>query len=90
MKGWTLDLGDRAAIGAVIEDIAAHFGGIDILVNNAGISIPTRLDSDDYESVWDRSIAVLLTAHPLTRGGVRCRGHHGQLHLPGAHPHGHD
>src|SRR4051812_3146462 len=39
VRGWTLDLADRAAIDRVVADIAAHFGGIDILVNNAGISI---------------------------------------------------
>ncbi|MDP6376914.1 MAG: SDR family oxidoreductase [Pseudomonadales bacterium] len=64
--GWMLDLSDRRAIGAIIDDIATHFGGIDILVNNAGISIPTPIDGDDFETAWDQSLAVLLTAHTAT------------------------
>ncbi|MCP5178366.1 MAG: SDR family oxidoreductase [Pseudomonadales bacterium] len=66
VKGWTLDLSDRAAIKPVIDDVAAHFGGIDILVNNAGISIFTPIDGDQYEAAWDKTLAVLLTAHTAT------------------------
>lgn len=65
-RGWVLDLSDGEAIGPVIDEIAGHFGGIDILVNNAGISIPVPIDSDDYPAAWDKSLAVLLTAHTLT------------------------
>ena len=61
-KGWALDLSDRSAISAVVNDIAEYFGGIDIVVNNAGISIPAPLESDEYDAAWDKSIAVLLTA----------------------------
>jgi 3-oxoacyl-[acyl-carrier protein] reductase len=66
VKGWTLDLSNRAAIKAVIDQIAAHFGGIDILVNNAGISIFTPIDGENYEDAWDKTLAVLLTAHTAT------------------------
>lgn len=65
-KGWTLDLADRNAIAPVIDDIAAHFGGLDILVNNAGISMFSPIDGDDFLTNWDKSLAVLLTAHALT------------------------
>ncbi len=65
-RGWILDLSDEAAIGTVFEEIAAHFGGIDILVNNAGISMFAPIDSDDFIDAWQKSIAVLLTAHTLT------------------------
>ncbi|MBD3648439.1 MAG: SDR family oxidoreductase [Pseudomonadales bacterium] len=65
-KGWTLDLSDGRAIGLVIDEIAEHFGGIDILINNAGISIPAPIDSDEYPAAWEKSLAVLLTAHTLT------------------------
>lgn len=66
VRGWTLDLSDRAAIKPVIDQIAAHFGGIDILVNNAGISIFTPIDGENYEAAWDKTLAVLLTAHTAT------------------------
>ncbi len=65
-RGWVLDLSDGEAIAPVIVDIAEHFGGIDILVNNAGISIPIRIDSDDYVAAWNKILAILLTAHTLT------------------------
>jgi 3-oxoacyl-[acyl-carrier protein] reductase len=66
VRGWTLDLSDRGAIKPVFDQIAAHFGGIDILVNNAGISIFTPIDGDNYEAAWDKTLAVLLTAHTAT------------------------
>jgi 3-oxoacyl-[acyl-carrier protein] reductase len=63
---WGLDVSDRDGVARVFAEIAGHFGGIDILVNNAGISRPGPIDGDDYEEHWERSIAVLLTAHTLT------------------------
>lgn len=65
-RGWALDLADGDAIAPVIDQIAAHFGGIDILINNAGISMPVAIDGDDYPAAWERCMAVLLTAQTLT------------------------
>lgn len=65
-RGWRLDLADSGAIKPVIDDIAAHFGGIDILINNAGISIFSAIDSDEYPEAWAKTLAVLLTAQTLT------------------------
>lgn len=65
-RAWTVDLADRTAIDASIEEIAAHFGGIDILINNAGISIPLPIDSDEYEAAWEKSMNILITAHTRT------------------------
>ena len=63
-QAWKLDVADRADIAQVVEAVAARFGGLDIVVNNAGISAFCPIDSDDYEAVWERAMAVLLTAHP--------------------------
>ena len=63
---WGLDVSDREGVERVIHEVAARFGGIDILVNNAGISRPGWIDADDYVERWERSIAVLLTAHTST------------------------
>lgn len=65
-EAWTLDLADAAAIKRVVGEVAEKFGGIDILVNNAGISLPARIDDEDYGEKWAKSVAVLLTAHTLT------------------------
>ena len=65
-KGWTLDLSDGDAIAPIIREIGEHFGQIDILVNNAGISMPSPVDGDGYLTAWEKTHAVLLTAHVLT------------------------
>jgi 3-oxoacyl-[acyl-carrier protein] reductase len=62
-EAWTLDVADPAAIEAVVALAAQRFGGIDIVVNNAGVSGFAAIDAANYEAVWDRSVAVLLTAH---------------------------
>ncbi|MDB3937074.1 SDR family oxidoreductase [bacterium] len=65
-QSWALDLSDPVAVVQVVDDIAAHFGGLDMLVNNAGISIFTPIDGEDYESAWDKTLSILLTAHTRT------------------------
>ncbi|HMO76022.1 MAG TPA: SDR family NAD(P)-dependent oxidoreductase [Sphingopyxis sp.] len=60
---FALDVSDGDAIKRVVADIAAAFGGIDILINNAGVSSFCPLEADDYDAVWHRAIAVMLTAH---------------------------
>ena len=65
-RAWTVDLADGGAIPPAFDKIAQHFGGIDILVNNAGISIFAEIDAADYEAAWDKTLAVLLTAHVRT------------------------
>ncbi|GAB5453428.1 MAG: SDR family NAD(P)-dependent oxidoreductase [Halioglobus sp.] len=58
----TVDLADRAAVTAAIEQVAQHFGAIDILVNNAGFAMLTSIDADDFEAAWDTSLAVMTSA----------------------------
>lgn len=60
-RAWALDIADRAAVDRVVNEVAAHFGGLDILVNNAGISDPLPLDDPRYPESWDRLIGVMLT-----------------------------
>lgn len=63
-KAFALDVADGEAIKRVVGEIAESFGGIDILINNAGVSSFAPLDSgDEYEAIWHRAIAVMLTAH---------------------------
>src|SRR5882757_9050075 len=63
-KAWVLDVADRDAITKIVNDVAAHFGGLDIIVNNAGISVRVPIDDPAYEDAWAKGIAVMLTAHP--------------------------
>ncbi len=62
-KAWTLDVASPNDIRAVVDDIAAHFGGLDIVVNNAGISVRLAIDDDGYDEAWAKGLAVMLTAH---------------------------
>jgi 3-oxoacyl-[acyl-carrier protein] reductase len=62
-KAWTLDVTDRYNITAVVNEVAAHFGGLDIVVNNAGISVRVAIDDEGYDEAWAKGLAVMLTAH---------------------------
>jgi 3-oxoacyl-[acyl-carrier protein] reductase len=65
------DLGDAAAIEALLKSADAALGGIDILVNNAGLTrdnLAMRMKDED----WQRVIDVNLTAgFRLARGAMR-------------------
>ena len=63
VKGWAMDVGDADAIKRVIDETAAHFGGLEILVNNAGFAIPANIAEESYEDSWGPSINVMLTSH---------------------------
>jgi 3-oxoacyl-[acyl-carrier protein] reductase len=60
--GWTLDVADVGAIVQVVEEVAMQLGPVDILVNDAGISIPVEISAADFESAWESTLAVNLTA----------------------------
>ena len=62
-RAWKLDVSDASEIAGVVPQIAKALGGLDIIINNAGISAFSPIDSDGYEAVWDRSLAILLSAH---------------------------
>ena len=63
VRGWALDVSDKDTIKRVVDEAAAHFGGMDILVNNAGFAIPADVGEEDYEEAWAASINVMLTSH---------------------------
>ncbi|HEY3800336.1 MAG TPA: SDR family NAD(P)-dependent oxidoreductase [Caulobacteraceae bacterium] len=62
-RAWALNVADADAIAATIPQIAAQLGGLDIVVNNAGVGGFAAIDADNYETVWERVVPVLLTAH---------------------------
>lgn len=63
-RAYALDVADKATIQTVVARIAEDFCGIDILVNNAGVSSFCALDAaEEYEEIWHRALAVMLTAH---------------------------
>jgi NAD(P)-dependent dehydrogenase (short-subunit alcohol dehydrogenase family) len=62
------DVGDRAAVGALVVDALQRLGGLDVLVNNAGIGGPTRPVHELDPADWDAVLRVNLTgAFDMTR-----------------------
>ncbi|MFM8393365.1 MAG: SDR family NAD(P)-dependent oxidoreductase [Acidobacteriota bacterium] len=53
------DVGDVAAVRAMVDQTAAHYGGLDILVNAAGINFRRPVETFT-EDDWDRLMAVNL------------------------------
>jgi len=62
-RAWKMDVSSADEIATVTRQIGEAFGGLDIVVNNAGISGFSPIDSENYEDVWGRSLAILLSAH---------------------------
>ena len=60
-RGLAVDLGDRAAIGELVERLGALERPVDILVNNAG-TIHRTPAVDHPDDAWDRVLGVNLTA----------------------------
>lgn len=77
IKAAKLDVTDRSAIDAVVEQVMETHGKIDVLVNNAGITEDTLVMSMDDDQ-FDRVIATNLTSafwltRAVTRHMVRAR-----------------
>ncbi|MCZ7450119.1 SDR family NAD(P)-dependent oxidoreductase [Agrobacterium rhizogenes] len=64
-----VDLGDAAALQAVMKDIAGRFEVIDILVNNAGVLSPHKLAATTLDE-WHKLMAVNLDAALLLTQAV--------------------
>ena len=65
------DVGDRAAIEAMVADAAARLGGIDVLVNNAGIGGPTKPVQELDPMDWDTVLRINLTGvFDVTRNAI--------------------
>ena len=56
------DCSVQADIETAIGATAEHYGGLDILVNNAGFAVPTGIEAEQYDAVWEKSLAVMVNA----------------------------
>jgi NAD(P)-dependent dehydrogenase (short-subunit alcohol dehydrogenase family) len=55
------EIGDRAAVAAMVADAVAVLGGLDVLVNNAGVGGPTKPMHELDPADWDAVLRVNLT-----------------------------
>ncbi|MDB5971169.1 MAG: 3-oxoacyl-[ACP] reductase [Hydrocarboniphaga sp.] len=60
-----LDVSSKQEIALAVAETAARFGQIDIVVNNAGVPAFARFDDEKYDEVWNRAIAINLTAYQV-------------------------
>ena len=60
---WCVDVADAKRIPTVVDEVVARIGAIDILVNNAGINAAAPIGAENFEAVWERALAVNLTAY---------------------------
>jgi len=71
-----VDVGDSAAFGAAVEQIAAEHGRLDILVNNAGITrdnLLMRMSDEEFDEVIrvnlkSAFVACRAAARPMMKG----------------------
>jgi 3-oxoacyl-[acyl-carrier protein] reductase len=61
--GLQLDVGDPEEIRSVVDDVRSRLGPIDILVNNAGVIGAGPIDAESYDSIWEHTLRINLTAH---------------------------
>ena len=77
-RAYRANVGDYAAVRAMVDSIVADFGRIDILINNAGVVIGERFVNSTPEQ-WARQIDVDLygtihTCHAVAPHMVRQNG----------------
>ncbi|WP_447762077.1 SDR family oxidoreductase [Sphingopyxis panaciterrae] len=61
MSGSVTDVGVRAEVDALFDDVRAHVGDLSILVNVVGMAGPRAAIEDIDEDEWDKTIAVNLS-----------------------------
>jgi 3-oxoacyl-[acyl-carrier protein] reductase len=76
-RGYGCDIGDAAAVIALIEDVERDFGALDILVNNAGLTrdnLLMRLKDDDWDAVLNANLrGAFIAMRAATRGMMKRR-----------------
>lgn len=72
-----LDVGDRAAFGALVAQAIERFGGIDSLINNAGITRDARLvkmTDEQFDAVINVNLRAVFRCTQIVAGHMIERG----------------
>lgn len=76
-RGAVLDVTDGAGCEALVNAIAAEFGGVSVLVNNAGITrdnLAIRMKDDDWQAVIETNLgAVFRLSRLVMRAMMKAR-----------------
>ncbi len=76
-EGRALDVRDRGAIDALVEETGKKFGQISILVNNAGITrdnLLLRMKDEEWHDILDTNLsAVYRLSQAVLRGMLKAR-----------------
>ncbi|WP_029288065.1 SDR family NAD(P)-dependent oxidoreductase [Cellulomonas sp. HZM] len=78
LSAYRADVGDRAALVELIDEIAENDGNIDYLVNNAGYTNPVALQQVDFAD-FERTMSVNLYAPFTLVQQLLHRGNHFDL-----------
>jgi NAD(P)-dependent dehydrogenase (short-subunit alcohol dehydrogenase family) len=71
-RAFRADVGDSAAVDALVDDVVASLGGLDVAVNNAGVGGPSATVGDYDDAGWRRVLQVNLDGvFFCTRAAVR-------------------
>jgi 3-oxoacyl-[acyl-carrier protein] reductase len=57
------DVSDAELPPRAVAEIRSHLGPIDGLVNNAGVAVPAPIEGENFETAWDTTLAINLTAY---------------------------
>ncbi|KWX63292.1 SDR family oxidoreductase [Mycobacterium sp. NAZ190054] len=90
VEPYELDVTDRAAVQAAVDDVVARHGRLDVLVANAGLMPLSRLDAglvDEWDRMIDVNVRGLLhgIAAALPQFGRQRSGHMVTVASIGAH-----
>ncbi|HEU5006486.1 MAG TPA: 3-oxoacyl-ACP reductase FabG [Jatrophihabitantaceae bacterium] len=73
-----VDLSDRPATAAFVQDVVARWGGVDVLVNNAGVArdgVLATASDEDVDVVVDLNLKGTLYITKLACRRMLARGH---------------
>jgi len=57
------EVAEAGAPARAVREIREALGPVDGLVNNAGVALPAAIDGENFESAWNTTLAVNLTAY---------------------------
>ena len=56
------DCSDRTEVERLVQSAATQSRGLDFLVNNAGIGLTEPIDGEAFDSIWHKSLDVMLNS----------------------------